>query len=51
MWFSENGERLSKKKKKKADTDNSMLIAGGKGEVEEGKGGINAGGQGLDFGW
>ena len=39
------------KKKKLTDTDNSMVITRGKGEVEEGKGRISNDGRRLDLGW
>ena len=45
-------KEISKEKKRLIDTDNSMVIARGKGveEVEEGKGGINGDGR-PDLGW
>ena len=45
----------NKQKNKPIDTDNSMVIARGKersmGEVEEGKGGVNADGRRLGLDW
>ena len=54
MGLSEICERIKRPRKNLMDTDNSVVIARGRGgevgEIEKGKG-VNGDGKRLDFGW